>query len=297
MNSESLLLFLEIVDSGNLSEAARRLRMTRANVSYRLKNLEKDAGVQLLRRTSRRAEPTQAGQLLYDHSKAIQLELLAAKESLAKLSGTLQGKLRIAVPSGYGKVVMADWLIEFKHLYPGIVLDLAFESRVGDLVREDLDFVVRITSAPPAELVARKLRDVRYVACASVAYVQSNPMPVSFAALRGLPIVTSDVVGRDLRLAGYRGSVREEVLLSPTLLSEDFVFLRQATLAGLGLGVLPDYMVQEDIDAGRVITCLDEWRLSIFGTQMYLLYVPNRHPTRAASAFIEFVVGKSRNKA
>lgn len=293
MNSESLLLFLEIVDSSNLSEAARRLRMTRANVSYRLKNLEKEAGVQLLRRTSRRAEPTHAGHLLYEHSKAIQLELLAAKESLATLSGKLQGKLRVAVPTGYGQVVMAHWLIEFKRRHPGIVLDVAFESRGGDVVREDLDFVVRIMPEPPAELVARKLGIVRYVACAAVEYAKLSGMPDSIAALASLPVITSDVVGRDLRLAAYRGSERQEVRLSPALLSENFVFLREATLAGLGIGVLPDYMMHKDIESGHVITCLDEWRLSIFGTQMYLLYVPNRLPTRAASAFIDFVVSKS----
>lgn len=293
MDPLSLLLFVDIVEAGNLSEAARRKRMTRANISYRLKQLEKDVGVQLMRRTTRRAEPTEAGLRLFEHGKAMQQELLAARDSLATLAGTVQGRLRVSVPSGYGQIVMGRWLIDFKRLHPGVLLDVAFESRVSDLLREELDFTVRVLPQPPGGLVAHLLGEVRYVACASPAYAEAHGMPQELAGLRGAPIITSDVVGRALRLSGYRGDVREEVLLTPALVSENFVFLRDATLEGLGIGLVPDYLVQSEVAAGRMLTCLDEWRLSIFGTRMYLLYMPDRHPTRAASAFIDFIVGKA----
>jgi DNA-binding transcriptional LysR family regulator len=293
MDPQLLLLFVDIVEAGNLSEAARRKRMTRANVSLRLKQLEKEAGVQLMRRTTRRAEPTEAGQRLFEHGKAMQQELLAAHESLARLAGSVQGRLRVSVPSGYGQIVMGRWLIDFKRLYPGVVLDVAFESRVSDLLREELDFTVRVLPQPPAGLVARFLGEVRYVACASPAYAAEHGMPTELSGLRGAPVITSDVVGRELRLSGYRDGVREEVLLSPAVLSENFVFLRDATLAGLGLGLVPDYLVQQSVADGQMLTCLDDWRLSIFGTRMYLLHMPDRQPTRAASAFIEFIVKKA----
>jgi DNA-binding transcriptional LysR family regulator len=80
------------------------------------------------------------------------------------------------------------------------------------------------------------------------------------------------------------------VLLEPAIISENFLFLRQAVLAGLGVGLVPDYVVQDDLTRGDVLTALDEWRLSIFGTHMYMLYMPNRHHTRAAATFIEFIL-------
>ncbi len=80
------------------------------------------------------------------------------------------------------------------------------------------------------------------------------------------------------------------MILEPTLISENFLFLRQAILAGLGIGLVPDYVVQEDVRSGEVLTTLDDWRLSIFGTQMFMLYMPNRQHTRAIRTFIDFIL-------
>ncbi|TAL99601.1 MAG: LysR family transcriptional regulator [Paraburkholderia sp.] len=293
MDVNALTLLVEILDAGNLSEAARRLKMSRANVSYHLNHLEKSIGLQLVRRTTRRVEPTEIGLKLYEHGRAIQNALVAARESVTTLGQTLQGRVRLSVPSGYGQLVMSDWLIQFKRLYPGIVLDVMFENRVEDLLRDEVDIAVRVMSEPPQNLVARDMGPVRYVACASKAWASAHDMPQRLEDLRAAPVITAAVVGRQLRLAGYLGDARHEVLLEPSIISENFLFLRQAILAGLGVGIVPDYVVHDDIRGGEVVTSLDTWRLSIFGTHMYMLYMPDRHHTRAATTFIEFVLGEA----
>ena len=100
-----LTLLVQIIDSGNLSKAARQLNMSRANVSYHLNQFEQAVGQQLLRRTTRRLEPTEIGLKLYEHGVAIRNELLAARESVTALGQQLQGRVRLSVPSGYGQVV------------------------------------------------------------------------------------------------------------------------------------------------------------------------------------------------
>ena len=294
MDLNSLALLVEIIDAGNLSEAARRLKMSRANVSYHLNQFERSIGLQLVRRTTRRIEPTEVGLRLYQHGRSIQHELLAARESVATLGQTLQGRVRLSVPSGYGQLVMSQWLIAFKRQYPGIVLDVMFENRIEDLIRDEVDFAVRVMSEPPQNLVARDMGPVRYVACASAAYAAAHPMPAQLEELRSAPLITAGIVGRQLRLAAYLGDERHEVTLEPTLISENFLFLRQAILAGLGIGVVPDYVVKEDVRCGDLLTTLDGWRLSIFGTHMFLLYMPNRHHTRAMSTFIDFMLEEAR---
>ncbi len=294
MDLQSLTLLVEILDAGNLSAAARRLKMTRANVSYHLNQLERSVGAQLVRRTTRRAEPTEIGLRLYQHGIAIQAELLAARESVTTLGQGLQGRVRLSVPSGYGQLVMADWLIDFKRQYPGIVLDVVFENRIEDLLRDEVDIAIRVIPEPPQNLVARAMGPVRYVACASSEYAAKNPLPVQLDALQGAPVVTAAVIGRQLRVSAYQGETRREVVLEPTLISENFLFLRQAILAGLGIGLVPDYVVQEDVRRGDVVTTLDDWRLSIFGTQMFMLYMPNRQHTRAIRTFIDFVLERVR---
>ena len=294
MDLTALTLLVEILDAGNLSLAARKLRMTRANVSYHLGQLEKEAGVQLVRRTTRRVEPTEVGRRLYEHGRRVQNEMLAARETIATFGQGLQGRVGLSVPSGFGELVMSQWLIEFKRQFPGIVLDVLFENR-ADVLRDEVDIAIRVMAEPPPSLVARDLGNVRYIACASRGYAQQHGLPAQLAQLAAAPVITSGVQSRQLRLRAYQGGEREDVILEPTLISEHFPFLRKAILAGLGVGIVPDYVVKDAMADGDVLSTLDDYRLSIFGTSMYLLYMPDRHQIRAVRTCIDFLLEKARS--
>ncbi len=294
LDVQSLTLLVQILDAGNLAEAARRMKMSRANISYHLNQVERAIGQQLIRRTTRRLEATEIGLKLYEHGRVIQNELLAAREAVATLGQELSGRVRLSVPSGYGQLAMSPWLLDFKRQYPAIVLDVLFENRVEDLMREEIDVAVRVLSEPPQNLVARDLGPVRFVACASRAYAERAGLPERLEHLARTPLLTAAVIGKQLRLAAYLDDERHEVLLEPTLISENFMFLREAIVAGLGLGLVPDYTVRDLVQAGTVVTALDAWRLSIFGTRMHLLYMPNRHHTRAMATFIDYVLERAR---
>ncbi len=292
MDLHALTLLVEIIDCGNLSQAALKLKMTRANVSYHLAQLEKAVGVQLVRRTTRHVEPTEVGLRLYEHGRNIQNELLAAREVVTNLGQELQGRVGISVPAGWGQLVATDWLIEFKRLYPRIVLNVLFENR-ADTLKDDVDIAIQLVHEPPLSLIARSLGDVRFVACASRDYARQQGLPRTLFELRNAPLISADFVGRQLRLSAYQGNDRQEVTLEPTLISEHFPFLREAILAGLGVALVPDYVVKDQITAGEVLTTLEEYRLSIFGGHMYLLYMPDRHQTKAVRTCIEFLLAKA----
>jgi DNA-binding transcriptional LysR family regulator len=252
--------------------------------------------VQLVRRTTRRVEPTEVGRRLYEHGRRVQNEMLAARETIATFGQGLQGRVGLSVPSGFGELVMSQWLIEFKRQFPGIVLDVLFENR-ADVLRDEVDIAIRVMPEPPPSLVARDLGNVRYIACASRAYAQQHGLPAQLAQLAAAPVITSGVHGRQLRLRAYQGGEREDVILEPTLISEHFPFLRKAILAGLGVGIVPDYVVKDAVAAGEVLSTLDDYRLSIFGTSMYLLYMPDRHQIRAVRTCIDFLLEKARSMA
>jgi DNA-binding transcriptional LysR family regulator len=294
VDASGLMLLVSILDAGNLSQAARQLKMSRANVSYHLSQLEKSIQLQLVRRTTRRIEPTEIGLQLYQHGRAIRDELLAAREAVAHLGKGLHGAVRISVPTGFGQLVMSPWLIEFKRQYPDITLELLFENRVDDLLREEVDVAVRVMSEPPQAMVARELARVRYVACASADYAGLHGLPTQLHDLQTLPLITSSVQGRELRLSAYLADEREELTLRPTLASENFQFLREAILSGLGVGLVPDYVVAADIAQGRVVTTLTAWRLSLFGSRLFLLRMPDRYPTLATRTLIDFLIHQSK---
>lgn len=296
MDAQSLSLLVDIVEAGNLSAAARRLKTSRANISYHLAQLERSVGLQLIRRTTRRVEPTEIGLRLYEHGKVIRNEVSAAQQSIATLGTGLHGSVRLSMPTGFGQLVMSAWLIEFKRLYPDVALELVFDNRVDDLMREEVDLAVRVMSEPPQQMVAIDLAEVRYVACASANYAQAHSLPQQLDDLATVPLITSAAVGRELRVSAYQGEMRRELALRPTLASENFQFLREAILESLGTGLVPDYVVAEDVAAGRVITALDDWRLSVFGTRMYLLRMPGRYQTMATRTLIDFIVAKARRR-
>ncbi|WP_298014208.1 LysR family transcriptional regulator [uncultured Castellaniella sp.] len=296
MNAESLVFLADILDAGNLSAAARRLKMTRANVSYHLSRLEQALGQQLVRRTTRRTEATEVGLRLYEHGCRIRTELAIAQDSVRELGQQLRGRLRLSIPSGFGQTVMGPWLLDFKRQYPGIVLDVTFENHLPDMLRDETDISVRVMSNPPQNLVARSLGPVRHIACASRGYVAEHGLPDTLEGLPRAPIITSGVADRQLRLSAYRDQRRQEVLLEPTLMSENFQFLHQAILAGLGVGIVPDYLVRDEIERGAIQTALDGWQLSIFGAEMFMLYMPNRYHTRATSTFIEYILTRAQGR-
>ena len=292
MDLNALTLLVEIIDCGNLSQAARKLKMTRANVSYHLSQLEKSVGAQLVKRSTRRAEPTEIGMRLYEHGRIIKDEAQSASDTIASLGQGMQGRVGISVPSGYGQIVMSDWFIEFKRLYPGIQLDVLFVNRTEHL-RDDIDIAIRVAHEPPQTVVARHMGDVHYVLCATRHYAERHGLPESIEALTRCPVITTALVGQHLRLSAWRNGVHQEVMLQPSLSSENFPFLRQAVLADLGLGLVPDYVVKDKLDNGEVITALNDYRLSLFGVHLYLLYLPNRHQTRAMRTCVDFLLAKA----
>jgi len=294
MDAQALLLLVDIVEAGNLSLAARKLKTSRANVSYRLKQFEHALGVQLIRRTTRRIEATEIGLTLYRHGCTVRDALRAAQESVQLLGRGLHGAVRMSLPTGYGEGVMTDWLLEFKRRYPDIALELHFENRVDDLLREEIDIAIRVMSEPPPQMVAIELARVRYVLCAAREFAQRRALPTRLEDLAAVPLITSNVDGRELRVSAYQGAERRELSLRPTLASENFRFLREAVLAGLGVGLVPDYVLAREIASGRVVTALDDWRLSIFGTRLFLLRMPDRYQTLAVRTLIEFVVARAR---
>src|SRR5690625_7414707 len=136
MNLQRLTILVEILDAGNLSKAARKLKMTRANISYHLNLLEKEVGAQLVRRSTLSVGPTEAGERLYEHGRNILNELMPARERITTLGQSLQGRVGISVPSGFGQMFVRQWLGEVRQRYPDMDLAVRFENRSGKWMRE-----------------------------------------------------------------------------------------------------------------------------------------------------------------
>ncbi len=292
MDLNALRLFVDIVDAGNLSAAARKLKMTRANVSYHLKALEAELGVQLLRRTTRHVEPTPVGAGLYEHGRNILGEVAAANALISSMGKSLQGHVRLSVPTGLGHALLSPLLVRFKQRYPDITLDVVFDNRVHNLVSEDVEVALRIISTPPDSVVATEIGEVDWVVCASPAYLAGRATLRDLAALASHAIVCASPIGQKLKASGTRGGAnapREQVVLEPTLSSENFAFLKDAVLGGLGIGLFPYYAVGTELAHGTLTPLLGDYRISVFGSRLYMLTMPNRYQTMATRCLLTFL--------
>jgi DNA-binding transcriptional LysR family regulator len=208
MDLNALKLFVEIVDAGSLSAAARRLNTSRSNVSQRLKLFEQAIGAQLLRRSTRRTEPTQLGYTLYEHGSNIIRELAGATAAVSTLGKSLHGHLRVSIPTALGQLHIAPLLIEFAQRYPDITLEVVFSNRIVDLMASHIDVALRVTSEPPEQYVARELGRVDWVLCASPA------MSPAKARRERPPISRSTFSSRrpSTRATGSRSGSRDRII-------------------------------------------------------------------------------------
>lgn len=294
MDLNALSLLVDIIEAGNLSRAAGQLGMSRANVSKRLNHFERQLGAQLLRRSTRQLEPTELGWQLYEHGRAIRHEVMAAQESVQSLGKRLSGTVRLSVPSGFGQHTMSAWFIEFMNHYPAITLNVIFDNDIEDLIKGAVDFSIRVMGEMPTNAVAHSLGEVDYVACATPQLVREHGMPRTLEQFRGLPLITSELTGQKLLAAGRATATAGQPHISPRLMSANFFFLRDAILQGLGVGLVPHYMVDQDLAAGTLLRLpLPPQDLAFLRTTMYLLYMPTRYQTRAVATLIAFLQAKA----
>ena len=291
MDIKTLQYFSAIVEAGGMSGAARRLGTSRSHISRRLKALEQDLQVQLLRRTTRRVEPTQIGWALYEHAARISQELSALQSTVDNLGRNLRGHLRLSVPSALGQQIIGPLLLEFADTYPDVTLQLTFSNRIFDLVAEEIDVAIRVTDTPPDTLVARDLGPIDCVLCASPGYLQRVGRPQNPEDLLRCDVVSVKVPDLRLPLELSDGRHSQQLTLRPRLQTEDMLFLRRAALQGLGCALLPYYAVREELNAGSLTAVLPDYRARVdaWGDHLYLLTAPNLYPTLATRALIEFL--------
>src|SRR5690606_12372908 len=263
--------------------------MTRSNVSRRLKALELNMGAQLLLRTTRHMEFTQAGRLLYQHGARVLEELETARNSIDSLRDAVRGDVRIRLPTGLGHLYLAPLLLQFASEHPEISLRVLINDYIGDLVSAEVDLALKITSEPPADHVARRLCDIAWCLCAAPTFLASRQGVGDIQELAEYPLIAPASMGRrfDLKLNARGTSVLLRV--APRLQSGDYPFMVEAALAGLGVALLPRYAVWRQLQSGALCEVSPQYEPEGVGNGLYLLTAPNRFPTMAARTLLDFV--------
>lgn len=290
MDLNLITLFVEIVECHGFAAAARKLNMSRSNISQRLKVLERETGAQLVRRSVRSFELTEAGELLYASGRRMLDDLDNARASIDALGHTLTGRIRISVPTGIGRSFVGPKLREFARIHPGISLAITFNNRIEDLIASEIDIALRIERTPPLDYVAREVCSIDWILCASADYFRRRgpidcPADLASQTFIGAPPSQESTI--ELRNRSDDADA-EVVHIQPTLQSADYPFLLDAVLEGMGIGILPTYAMSGPA-AQNLQQVLPQYRIVGQLNRLYILTVPNRFPTPAKRALMEYL--------
>src|ERR1700726_3907056 len=259
---EGLFYFTQVVDHGGFARAARALGIPKSRLSRHVVALEAKLNVRLVNRSTRRFVVTDIGHEVYRHATAMLTEADAALEAVEFVRAKPCGTIKASCPVALAQSAVAVILPEFLEKYPAVRLQLHVSNRRVDVLSEGFDVTLRVRSQPTGEdgLVMRSFRNVDEFLVASPAYVQRTGDLTDPMELAGRD--TLDYAGefdrRPWELVGEGGkSVRAEH--TPRVICHDFVVLRAAVLAGLGIARLPESVVREDFSNGVLTRVLRQW--------------------------------------
>jgi DNA-binding transcriptional LysR family regulator len=285
VNLNRLAVFVALVRAGSFTAAAEQLGLTKAMVSQHLAKLERELGVTLLLRSTRRMSLTEAGTRFHADCVRLLADAEAAIERVGGNRDTPSGTLRITTSTDYGMVVVAPALASFCQLYPQVQVDLVIGDRVSDLIAERFDLAIRLGWLRDSSMHAVRLGGFRQLVVAAPAYLSVHGTPRRPEDLAAHGWIAMSVLATPLRWtfvssSGHRRSVRMRQVAQ----ANNAAAVRAMVLAGAGVAVLPDYLAEEDIRSGRLVVLLAQYRLPQGG--IHAVY-PGKQPPAKVRSFID----------
>ncbi|MBW8733873.1 MAG: LysR family transcriptional regulator [Asticcacaulis sp.] len=284
INLNRLSYFSAVVDAGSFTKAADRLGVTKTVVSQQVARLEAEVGTSLLVRSTRRVEPTEAGRRLHARCVMIFREADDAFRELAQANAEPRGTLRVTATNDYGTSVVAHVAAAFCTRYPLCGVELLLSDTKFDLIQSQIDLSVRVGWLDDSTLLARKIGtfDQITVAAPELSRELGDAAPDDLAML---PFIANTALREPLSWHYARGDVERRTVHFQARLSMNATpAVLTATLAGGGFAVLPDFLVADDLKAGRLVRLLPEWSLPPGG--IHAVFPAGRFRQPKVTAFV-----------
>ncbi len=283
---KNMPLFVEVAKANSFRRASEVLEMPPSTVSRRIAELERDLGLRLFNRSTRRVELTESGRLYFDNCKRIIEEAELAHQALSELHTQPSGVLRVSMPVDFSVLYLGPVLVSFARKYPGIRFDLDLSPLQADLMGEGVDMAIRMGLPQDSQLIARPIATLETVLVANPSYLRErgNPQhPQDLLAheclrMKDAPWVLAHADGRSLVLP-VQGS----------LVANSQGLLKQLALQGQGIAITARDWVKDDLGAQRLVQVLPNW--SPPAAQAYALTTTRLLPTKVR-VFLDHLVAQ-----
>ena len=292
-NLSALEVFVRVVQAGSFSAAARAMDLTPSAVSKQIGRLEDRLNARLFNRTTRQLNLTEEGGAFFERASRILNDLEEAEQAVSHLRAAPRGTLRLELPTAFGQLHIAPLLPDYLARYPEMRIDVSMSDRFIDLVEEGKDLAIRIGDLQDSSLIVRKLASNRRVVCAAPDYL----------AGRGAPVTPADLADHNCVVYSYRAArndwrfrdaegVDHIVQVSGNLEANNAEALHAVVAKGLGIGLLPLWLVGQDLCSGRLVEVLSDYEAP--DSAVHAVYPPGRHLSPKVRSFVDFMVERFR---
>lgn len=285
---ESMRAFTQVVEAGGFAAAARKMRLSRSAVNKLVIQLENHLGVQLLYRTTRQVTLTDTGKAFYERCLDILSSVEEAELAVSQQHDQPKGTLRINAPMSFGISVLSAKIAEFMTHYREIKIQLTLDDRFVDPISEGYDLIIRIGSPSNSpSLVVHPITIIPRIICAAPRYLHEKGMPQTIEDLKAHSCLHYGYLASGCQWQFIHQDKEATVSVEGVLCSNNGEVLREAAIKGLGIAILPTFIVQEALKSGMLQAILPSYQLP--DLTLSIIYPVNRHLTTKVQLFTQFI--------
>lgn len=288
---QSLTAFAKVVEAGSFARAADRLDLSVSAVSRQVAELEAQLGVRLLNRTTRRLSLTESGRAFYERCVQLLADLEEAEEAVTASAVLPRGTLRLTASVSFGVGYLAPAIADFRLQHPQLRFDVELSDRAVDIVDEGIDLAIRIGDIGSHALIGRRIGVSRLVCCAAPSYLARHPAPNTPEDLAAHPCLTYEYssIGNVWRFIDAENRVHDVKVTGPAH-ANNGAMLAALAVAGVGINLEPDFIVVNDVRAGRLTPLLNGYTPPTISINA--AYSSRRHLSAKVRTFIDFLAAR-----
>ena len=284
---EDMAMFVRVVEAGSITKAAEQLNIAKSAVSRRLKELETRLGSQLISRTTRQSNLTQAGEQYYQKVHHILSEVDALNEETSGTPTRIEGTLKMTAPLSFGLMHLNDVIDEYANQHPELKFELDFSDRHTDLIEEGFELAIRIRELQDSSYQAKRLALIRYALCASPEYLERMGTPKTFDDLSEHEFLQYGMSkSSTIELIDEQGK-KHQVAVIGKIKANNGDFLREMAVKGHGIAFLPTFITYKALTSGELVPILQQYQLPTLNA--YAVYPKNRFLSQRCRYLIDFI--------
>jgi DNA-binding transcriptional LysR family regulator len=299
MDLETLSLFTEVMQRGSFTEVARLHGVAPSSISRAIAGLEKELGIRLFQRNTRNLEPTEAAMMYFDRINPLVDEIETAKQIALDVSEEPKGTLRVTAATVFGQTTIVPLLPELAATYPQLSLELLLSDAYLDLVEERIDVAIRLGSLKDSSYIAKPLSDLDFHICASPGYLKRYGIPEHPDAITVHECLLFPRPGSNLDwLFTDREGTRTQIPIQGKYLITNSDAIKQCAIAGMGLALLPDWLVSDAISSGQLVKLFSDYEVTAtdYDSAVWILYPSREYLPLKTRVFVDFLTQKFHRK-